>query len=117
MIGKNKISETPNTIALYLNLPDPQKYTGHSFRSSGATILSNSGANLVAVKSLGWKSDSVVQGYIDNSVKMKRKIFDDITSVAASNTTTSMTSKLAFDKPSSSTAQQIPSTSKGNTST
>lgn len=120
MIGKNKISETPNTIALFFNLPDPQKYTGHSFRRSGATILPNSGANLVAVKSLGgWKSDSIAQGYIDNSLKTKRNIFDDITGSVISNTataSTSKTSKSAFDKPSYSTVQQVPGTSKENTS-
>lgn len=115
VIGKHKISETPNTIALFLNLPEPERYTGHSFRRSAATILSNSGANLVAVKSLGgWKSDSVAQGYIDNSVKMKRKIFNDITGIVEPNAATGSvngTSKVGFDKPCCSTDQAACSTS------
>lgn len=125
VIGKNKISETPSTIAQYLNLSDTQNYTGHSFRRSAATILSNSGANLVAVKSLGgWKSDAVAQGYIDNSVQTKRKIFQDITGfVEPSNlaviSTSESSNRLVFDKPSNSTAQpalNTPTTSKELTS-
>ena len=76
VIGKNKISDVPKSIASYLNLDDVELYTGHSFRRTEATLLSNSGANLVDVKSLGgWKSDAVVQGYIDNTLANKRKTF------------------------------------------
>ena len=85
VMGKNKISEIPKVIALYLNLDDADCYTGHCFRRTGATLLSNSGANLVDVKSLGgWRSDAVVQGYIENSLANKRKIFNGI--VSAGNT-------------------------------
>ncbi|KAL7302632.1 hypothetical protein TKK_0004694 [Trichogramma kaykai] len=48
--------------------------------STGATLLSNSGANLNIVKQLGgWKSSSVAEGYIENSTLSKQKIFLGIT--------------------------------------
>ena len=64
VIGRNKIGETPQSIALYLNLPDPKLYTGHCFRRTGATLLSDSGANITMLKQLGgWKSTNIAQGY------------------------------------------------------
>lgn len=78
-IGKNKISETPKTIALFLNLDDPNGYTGHCFRRSSATALSNAGVNLTMVKQLGgWRSDKVAQGYIENSMTNRKAIFEHI---------------------------------------
>ncbi|KAJ8686119.1 hypothetical protein QAD02_021913 [Eretmocerus hayati] len=78
-IGKNRFGQTPGIIALYLNLKNYKEFTGHSFRRTAATLLSNSGANLVAVKSLGgWKSDTVCQGYVDNSLSNKDEIFRGI---------------------------------------
>lgn len=64
VIGRNKIGETPHCIASYLNLPNPKLYTGHCFRRTGATLLSNSGANETMLKQLGgWKSTAIAQGY------------------------------------------------------
>ena len=65
VIGRNKIGETPQAIALYLNLPNAKMYTGHCFRRTGATLLSNSGANVTMLKQLGgWKSTNIAQGYL-----------------------------------------------------
>lgn len=64
VIGRNKIGETPSAIALYLRLPNSKLYTGHCFRRTGATLLSNSGANETMLKQLGgWKSTAIAQGY------------------------------------------------------
>ncbi|KAK9696285.1 hypothetical protein QE152_g32010 [Popillia japonica] len=47
-------------------------YTGHCFRRSAATMLANFGADLVTVKRLGcWKSSSVAETYIEESVGSK----------------------------------------------
>lgn len=48
--GKNKIGNMPKEIANYLNLPDPQAYTGHSFRRTSATLLANSGFDITTLK-------------------------------------------------------------------
>ena len=80
-MGKNKISEVPKNIASYLNLENPELFTGHSFRRTGATLLSNSGASLVEGKNLGgWKSDNVAQSYIEESLAVKEKNFKGIIS-------------------------------------
>lgn len=79
VIGKHKIGEVPKTIANYLNLENPDNYTGHCFRRSSATALSNSGANLNMVKQLGgWQSDAVAQGYLGFSIENRKEIFTRI---------------------------------------
>lgn len=79
-IGKNKVGSTPTTIASYLELENPSKYTGHCFRRTSATLLSNSGANMALVKQLGgWRSDSVASGYIADSIRSRDIIYHGIT--------------------------------------
>lgn len=79
VMGKNKIGSTPSSIASYLGLKDPSKYTGHCFRRTSATLLSNSGANMPMLKQLGgWKSDTVAAGYIASSERNKDLIFQGI---------------------------------------
>ena len=56
-IGKNKFRKMPERIAQFLELDDPQLYTGHSFRRTSATILANAGADFAMLKRHGgWKS-------------------------------------------------------------
>lgn len=75
VIGKNKISDMPKKIACFLNLPNPEQYTGHCFRRTSATILADSGADLTSIKRLGgWKSSTVAEGYIENSIQNKAKV-------------------------------------------
>lgn len=63
-IGRNTIGATPQHIASYLDLPNSKRYTGHCFRRTAATLLSNSGANTTMLKQLGgWKSTAIAQGY------------------------------------------------------
>ncbi|XP_071629088.1 uncharacterized protein [Temnothorax longispinosus] len=86
VIGKNKIGETPQIIAAYLNLENPKQYTGHCFRRTGATLLSNSGASTTMLKQLGgWKSITIAQGYVENSLKNREKIYECITNATVSN--------------------------------
>lgn len=76
---KNKISEIPKSIALFLNLPTPERYTGHSFRRTSATLLANSGASLTTIKTHGgWRSSTVAEGYIENSLGNKMRAFEKI---------------------------------------
>lgn len=72
VIGKNKFSNMPKEIATYLNLPNPEQYTGHCFRRTSATLLADSGANITTLKRHGgWSSDQVAEGYIENSIQNK----------------------------------------------
>jgi integrase len=43
VVGINKIGEQPKIIAQYLKLPNPELFTGHCFRRTGATILADAG--------------------------------------------------------------------------
>ena len=80
VIARNKIGEIPQIIATYLQLDNTKRYTGHCFRRSSAILLSNSDANMTMIKQLGgWRSDNVAQGYIENSMLNRDKIFQGIT--------------------------------------
>lgn len=75
MMGKHSIAKIPKEMAKFLQLPDPEAYTGHSFRSTGTTIAADAGANIEDLKRLGeWKSVSVCERYIRNSLGHKRKL-------------------------------------------
>lgn len=74
-LGKNKIREIPKLIAQFLELEDSDSYTGQCFRRSSATSLADSGISRTNLKRHGgWKSDSVAEGYLSNSKKMRKDI-------------------------------------------
>lgn len=74
-IGINKFGNMPKEIARFLNLPDADLYTGHTFRRTSATLLADSGADITTLKRHGgWRSSNVAEGYIENSVDNKLKI-------------------------------------------
>jgi len=51
---------------------DWNMYTSHTFRGTAATVCAEAGMSLPQIKSsTGHQSDSVVQGYIDNSMVRK----------------------------------------------
>ena len=53
----------------------PETYTSHAFRRTGATLLADSGSSLTEVKQYGgWKSDSSAQRYIMHTKKSKLNI-------------------------------------------
>jgi hypothetical protein len=80
-VGINSFGKMPSAIAAYLNLPNPELYTGHSFRRSSATMLASSGGDLIAVKKHGgWKSSSVAEGYIDSTMSTKINVSTKILS-------------------------------------
>jgi len=99
VVGKNKFSKMPKEVACFLELADPEKYTGtdfyeffiqslwrtkanllfihvlgHSFRRTSATILANTkNVTMEMVKRHGgWKSTKVAEQYIEDSVEYKR---------------------------------------------
>lgn len=65
-VGVNKVATFPALVASSLGIEGD--FTGHCFRRSSATILADSGANLLQLKRHGrWKSSSVAEGYVDRS--------------------------------------------------
>lgn len=101
-IGINKFGSMPKLIASYLNLPDPNSYTGHSFRRTSATLLAEAGADIITLKRHGgWKSNTVAEGYIEQSLSNKKKISEQI------GHTVNIINQEDIDTPSSSKEQQF----------
>lgn len=74
-IGIHQFGKMPQTVATYLKLPNANEYTGHCFRRSSATILVDTGADLTSLKRHGgWKSSTVAEGYIDDSISNKIEV-------------------------------------------
>jgi hypothetical protein len=58
---------------------NPELYTGHSFRRSSATLLANAGEGIIGVKQIGgWKSTSVAEQYIEDSVSNKIRLAEKV---------------------------------------
>jgi integrase len=71
----NTLASYPKKIAEFLKLESPISYTSHAFRRSAATWMADNGIDLINLKRFGgWKSDSVAQGYVAESVGNKTKI-------------------------------------------
>lgn len=80
-VGHHTIGTMPFKIATYLKLSNAKEYTGHAFRRSSATLLANSGADILALKRHGgWKSSSIAEGYVEdclnNKINITKKLFN-----------------------------------------
>ncbi|KAJ8967562.1 hypothetical protein NQ317_008725 [Molorchus minor] len=78
-VGKNTMGKIPSVVASYLKLPDVACYTGHCLRRSSATLLADAGVNITTIKRhAGWKSTTVAEGYVENSIENKTKIANQV---------------------------------------
>jgi hypothetical protein len=65
-------------------------YTGHTFRRTSATLLADSGADLLTLKRHGgWKSNTVAEGYVEDSVCQKKRIGQQIANAISEKPSTS----------------------------
>lgn len=96
VVGVNTFGKCPFLVAKYLNLPDAEKFTGHAFRRTSATIMANSGMSVDELKrQVGWKSSTVAAAYVEESIENKLSVSRRIVgAVNGSNNTTSTSSKL-----------------------
>jgi hypothetical protein len=76
VIGVNTIAKVGSDIARYLgySADEAKHYTSHCFRRTGAGMLAESGATILMLKPGGWKSSTAAEGYVENSLNMKRKV-------------------------------------------
>lgn len=95
VMGIHKISSIPKEIALFLRLADVKEYTGHCLRRTSATLLVDNGGDICSLKRHGgWRSTTVAEGYIDDSLRNKNdtamKILDvnDCNLIPMENNTT-----------------------------
>lgn len=78
-VGIHKFGIIPQEIAAYLKLPHIKEYTGHCLRRTSATLLVNSGGDITMLKRHGgWKSSTVAEGYIEDSMASKTSICEKI---------------------------------------
>ncbi|KAJ8981766.1 hypothetical protein NQ317_002360, partial [Molorchus minor] len=69
----------PSVVAAYLKLPDVACYTGHCLRRSSATLLADAGVDITTIKRhASWKSTTVAEGYVENSIENKTKIANQV---------------------------------------
>lgn len=74
-VGIHTIGGVARKIAEFLGLKNPETYTGHSLRRTGSTLLADSGADTSVLKRFGgWKSSSVAERYVQDSLAAKNKI-------------------------------------------
>ncbi|KAJ8974496.1 hypothetical protein NQ317_019454, partial [Molorchus minor] len=74
-VGKNTMGKIPSVVASYLKLPDVACYTGHCLRRSSAALLADAGVDITTIKRhAGWKSTTVAEGCVENSIENKTKI-------------------------------------------
>lgn len=86
-VGTNILAKIPQKIALFLKLSGASEYTGHCLRRTSASLLANSGADILRLKRHGgWPSSGVAKGYIDDSVSNKLNNSKDIFKEALEST-------------------------------
>lgn len=120
-VGINTFGKMPYDIAEFLKLPDPKLFTGHCFRRSSASLLAHSGANITTIKRHGgWKSSTVAEGYIEDSIgnkdKIARNIFPSTSSSSSSVTENSSVLATPSSSNDDSSALATPSTSNDTSS-
>ena len=75
VVGKHTLSQIGVNLAKELGLLNANKYTGHCWRRTAATLAAEAGSTLAEIKTLtGHRSDNVAYNYIANSDKMKLKM-------------------------------------------
>lgn len=74
-VGKNTFGKIPSMVAEWLGLNNPKAYTGHCGRRTSATLVADAGASMTTLKRHGgWKSSSVAEGYLADSMLQKNKV-------------------------------------------
>ena len=74
-MGINTLYSVGKDIAEFLGLDEPDKYTGHTFRRTSATELSNAGATVMDLKEkFHWNGDKMPLEYVSNSDVNMNKI-------------------------------------------
>lgn len=74
-VGIHTFGQIPCKVASFLGLPNSHEYTGHCWRRTSATLLVDAGGDLTCLKRHGgWRSSSVAEGYIEESLQEKVKV-------------------------------------------
>lgn len=78
-IGKNHFADLTKSIAKWLKLPNPDSYTSHSLRRTGATLLAEGGITTEALRQYGgWKNAGTAQMYIESTERNKKRLAEAV---------------------------------------
>ncbi|KAJ8978306.1 hypothetical protein NQ317_008178 [Molorchus minor] len=77
-VGKQTFAKMPLVITQFLNLADANLYTRHCFRSSSANLLIDSEGISNLKRHGGWKSSTVAETYVAESIKNKLDVANKI---------------------------------------
>ncbi|KAJ3666168.1 hypothetical protein Zmor_001622 [Zophobas morio] len=88
-VGKNTFGKIPSKVAEWLGLDNPKVYTGHCGRRTSTTLVANAGATLK--RHGGWRSSSVAEGYLADSMVQKNKVAKMIAGVEVEPSAASVT--------------------------
>lgn len=84
-MGIRTLALVPKHVADFLKLDG--NFTGHCFRRSTATILSENGASTTQLKTLmNWKSEKTALNYVDNTKNSRLSLSSMLSSTSSSNT-------------------------------
>jgi hypothetical protein len=73
------MAEITKEMARFLKLPNPESYTSHSIRRTGATLLAEQGITTEALRQYGgWKNASTAQVYIGSTVSNKKRLAEAV---------------------------------------
>lgn len=113
IMGIHTIGQFPKSIATFLQLPNPELYTGHAFRRSGATTAAEAGLDFLSLMKLGgWQTPAVARSYVDKSNAQKTKIASIISKAIIDRRPPSTIIKAASETPSTASQFARPSTSR-----
>lgn len=80
-MGVHLLRKVSTKIATYLNLPNPEKYTGHCLRRSTANTLAEAGTSTTILKKhFNWKSEGTALKYVENTKAAKLSISEKMVS-------------------------------------
>lgn len=74
VIGVNKFGAMPRQIALYLNLKNPDVFTGHSFKRTATSLNNEGGYMSILNKSKIKPTSRLAQRVMEESICLKRQI-------------------------------------------
>lgn len=89
--GKGQINDLHKEACRLLGV-NPSSYSTHTWRRTAATVLADAGVSKTNLKRIGqWKSDAVVEGYIANSVPLRRERVNGLLPPVKESKSTDMT--------------------------
>lgn len=103
-LGKNNLAAITKEIASFLKLEDAEKYTSHSLRRTGATLLAEQGISTEALRQYGgWKNAATAQVYIAQTATSKKRLAE-----AVLDSPSALKKQVNFTVPVSSPAAPLP---------